>query len=112
MLTQGPIRLCACSFISTLRANSFLIEILHAEFSVAGALEACLYLLTAHLLSLSTMQVQGVAGGGVRAGGTQGGFITSATVGEVSVARLAPPARMVGSGGFPGRLTVRNCGRF
>ncbi|QQO38565.1 hypothetical protein [Pseudomonas phage TH15] len=75
----------ACEFISD-RDSPY--RILNGK-----ALEACLYLLTAHLLSLSTMQVQGAAGGGVTAGGTQGGFITSATVGEVSVAKLAPPAK-------------------
>jgi hypothetical protein len=48
--------------------------------------------LTAHLLALGTMQTAGAGGQGQSAGGVQGGFITSATVGEVSVAKLAPPA--------------------
>jgi hypothetical protein len=55
-------------------------------------LETCLYYLTAHLLALGTMQTAGAGGQGQSAGGVQGGFITSATVGEVSVAKLAPPA--------------------
>lgn len=51
-------------------------------------LATALNMLTAHLLFLG-LSTPAAAGG--RQGVTQGGFTTSATVGEVSVAKLAPP---------------------
>jgi hypothetical protein len=54
-------------------------------------LAAALNMLTAHLLVLGRQRDPD--SGGESATGMQGGFITSATVGEVSVAALAPPAK-------------------
>lgn len=52
-------------------------------------LQSALNMLTAHLLVLGD---QAKGKGGSVPGSKQGGFTTSATVGEVSVAKLAPPA--------------------
>lgn len=52
-------------------------------------LATALNMLTAHLLSLAA---QDKAAGGAAPGANQGGFTTSATIGEVTVAKLAPPA--------------------
>ncbi len=46
--------------------------------------------MTAHLLILSK---QATAGGAGSAESNQGGFETSATIGEISVTKLAPPAK-------------------
>lgn len=48
-----------------------------------------LNLMTAHLMMLSKEQSTSSSGAGTE----QGGFVTSATVGEVSVGTLAPPAQ-------------------
>lgn len=52
-------------------------------------LQAALDLLTAHLLFLATQAAKPV-GGSQRAGA--GGFTTSASIGDVSVTKMAPPA--------------------
>lgn len=52
-------------------------------------LATALNMLTAHLLLLG---INARAVGGKTPGSKQGGFTTSATVGEVSVSKLAPPA--------------------
>lgn len=52
-------------------------------------LSTALNMLTAHLLVLGD---QSKSMGGKSPGSKQGGFTTSASVGEVSVAKLAPPA--------------------
>lgn len=52
-------------------------------------LATVLNMLTAHLLTLGR---QAVGIGGAAPGANQGGFTTSATIGEVTVAKLAPPA--------------------
>jgi hypothetical protein len=56
------------------------------------SLQYALYLLVAHLLYLMGQQT-GPSSGSGSGGGKQGGFVTSATVGEVSVSKLAPPAK-------------------
>lgn len=53
-------------------------------------LELATRLMTAHLLALA--EVQAKAGKMGNAGGGSTGFVTSSTVGEVTVAKLAPPA--------------------
>lgn len=53
------------------------------------ALQAALDLLTAHLMFLAKQAARPV-GGQARAG--SGGFTTSASIGDVSVSKLAPPA--------------------
>lgn len=50
---------------------------------------AALNMLTAHLMTLSAQAAQGPAG----AGQSQGGYETSASIGDVSVARMAPPVK-------------------
>lgn len=58
--------------------------------TLSGAkLETALNMLTAHLLVLAASQTGKTGGAG---SGSMGGFTTSATIGEVSVAKLAPPA--------------------
>lgn len=52
-----------------------------------AALQAALNYMTAHLLSLG---IQAQAGA---PGSSQGGFNTSSTIGEISVSKLAPPAK-------------------
>lgn len=52
-------------------------------------LATALNMMTAHLMTLGR---NAKGGGGKAPGSKQGGFTTSATVGEVSVAKLAPPA--------------------
>jgi len=56
------------------------------------ALVAAVNMLAAHLLIIGQRQGAGPNGSGTP-GGEQGGFETSATVGDVSVAKLAPPAK-------------------
>jgi hypothetical protein len=67
-----------------------------AEGSPCGVLNGkslalALNYMTAHLMILSNQQ--NPATGGTGAGTAQGGFETSATIGEISVAKLAPPAK-------------------
>lgn len=50
-------------------------------------------MLTAHLLQLGTQQKKGAGGASASGGNGGGGFTTSATIGEVSVAKLAPPVK-------------------
>lgn len=50
---------------------------------------AALNMLTAHLMVLSSQAAQGPAG----AGQSQGGYETSATIGDVSVSRMQPPVK-------------------
>lgn len=54
-----------------------------------NARRGALNMLTAHLMTLSAQQTQGPAG----AGQSQGGYETSATIGDVSVGRMAPPTK-------------------
>lgn len=49
--------------------------------------------MTAHLLSVFSAPAGAAPGSGGSVGGSSGGFTTSASVGEVSVAKLAPPAQ-------------------
>lgn len=56
------------------------------------ALVAAMNMLAAHLLILGIRAGAGPSPGGTP-GSEQGGFETSATVGDVSVAKLAPPAK-------------------
>lgn len=59
-------------------------------------LELALELMTAHLLFINYADSQNGAdpnGGGGMGGPEAGGAITSATIGEISVSRLAPPAK-------------------
>lgn len=46
--------------------------------------------LTAHLLSIATNQKNDAANGG---GADQGGFVTGATIGDITVNKLAPPVK-------------------
>lgn len=46
--------------------------------------------LTAHLLSIATNQKNDAANGG---GADQGGFVTGATIGDITVNKMAPPAK-------------------
>jgi hypothetical protein len=54
-----------------------------------GARRYALNALTAHLMILSSQASQGPAG----AGQSQGGYETGATIGDVSVSRMAPPVK-------------------
>ena len=54
-----------------------------------NARRGALNMLTAHLMTLSDQQTQGPAG----AGQAQGGYETSASIGDVSVSRMAPPVK-------------------
>lgn len=53
---------------------------------------AVLNYLTAHLMVLSRQQ-NSATNGGQEAGTDQGGFIQSSSIGEISVSKLAPPAK-------------------
>lgn len=54
-------------------------------------LALALQLMTAHLLSLS-VQAASDSSTGAAGSGESGGFVTSASVGDISVSKLAPPA--------------------
>lgn len=56
-------------------------------------LQTAMNLLTAHLLTIFTTSSKPVAGGAANTGGSMGGFTQSATIGEVSISKLAPPAK-------------------
>lgn len=55
---------------------------------VGKTLRAALNYMTAHLMVLSQQQAAGASGTS-----NQGGFETSATIGEISITKLAPPAK-------------------
>lgn len=55
-------------------------------------LQAVLNYLTAHLMVLSNRQ-NSATNGGIAPGATQSGYETAASIGDVSVSKLAPPAK-------------------
>jgi hypothetical protein len=52
-------------------------------------LQGALFMLTAHLMSLSAQRQQSAVG----STNEQGGYTLSATIGEISVSKMAPPAK-------------------